>query len=114
MNVGNRSTHIGTETANQRGRSTFENGDLVVELSSNRRNFEANETGTDHDNPLAAFGNLLPDAERIVKCSQYVDVLVAALVRQTTRYGSCGDDQPVEGARGTVAQVDLLVGWPES
>ena len=84
MDVGDRSTHVGTETANQRGRSTFENHDVVVELSGDRGNFEANEASTDHDDPLAAFGNLLANTERIVKRSQHVDVLVAALLRQAT------------------------------
>ena len=110
MDVGNGGTHVGTETADQRSRSTFENNDFVIELSGNRCHFKADEASADHDDPLAAFCNLLADAERIVECSQHMDMLVAALFRQAPRRCSGGNNQPAELERVSVGQVDLLVG----
>ena len=71
--------------------------------------FRIAKAATTND-PLAAFCNLLADAERIVECSQHMDMLVAALFRQTPRCCSGGNNQPAELERVSVGQVDLLVG----
>ena len=87
-------THLGTETANQRGRRTFEHRHLATPRARRGRHFQSDETGTDHHDSSSGH-ELVAQRQRVRQCAQTVYALPVGLTGKSAHDATGGDHHTV-------------------
>ena len=85
VDSGDRRAHLRAESANQRRVQTFENDDVITELSCRGRHLEADEPGPDDRDPLTAVFQPGAEGERIIERAQLEHRGMIRLAGQTPR-----------------------------
>ncbi len=104
VHVGEDLAHLGTEDPFEGHRRHLDHGDVVAELAGGGCDLGADEPGTHHHDPAWAIGQLGPDGQAVVESPQgeHPGEALGTGDGATARTG--GDDQPVEGDLGAVAE----------